>query len=308
MRLVKITMPKELAPEVARLAFGCGVSTLTTHELDQHNPGAKAKTKAAVDLQVSTPQARAVIEALVRAPFYDRREFSIELREPRSVLKGIPLHELTRPTPAPMLDIEYELWQFSHITVSFVIRVLIASTLLAYGMIEDNPLLMIGGLVFLPFMPLALGIGYGALDRQWKLVAQSAAAFVTATLLIAAAGAAVGAMGAPPLLFDKFPPIPAGVALSVLIGIAGGLGTADDAGHRQLIGLAAASQIALIPAWFGISLVFGFAESPAEKAFSFGVNAAAMLLGAAAVYGALLWRAQAGHKQRNLRHARSAQP
>ena len=87
------------------------------------------------------------------------------------------------------------------------------------------------------------------------------------------------------MLFDKFPPLIAGLAFSLMIGIAAALATADDAGHRQLIGVAAASQLALAPAWLGLSLVFGFPESPAEKLLSFGVNVCALIVGGAMIYG-----------------------
>ncbi|HYC45305.1 MAG TPA: DUF389 domain-containing protein [Burkholderiales bacterium] len=290
MRLIRITVPKGRGRDVAKLAFDCGIKDLTIHAVEQHKPGGETKNKEAVDMHVATPDGRAVVEAIVRAPFYDRQEFSIDIREPRAVLKAASVREIARPVAAPMVDIDQELWQFSHVTVSFAVRFMIAAVLLAYGMIHDNPLLMIGGLVFLPFMPLVLGIAFGALDRQWKLVAQSAIAFVTGTLLIVAMGVAVAAWTDPPLAFHQFPPVIAGVVLSLLVGIAGAVATADDVGHRQLIGLAAASQIALIPAWFGISLVFGFTQSPAEKLMAFGLNAVALVLGAAAVYGVLMWR------------------
>jgi len=86
------------------------------------------------------------------------------------------------------------------VTPSFVIRVLIAASVLAYGMVHDNLLFMIGGLIFLPFMPLLLGIALGLLDRQWSLVAQSLVAALTATLLISAAAAAVASVTNPPML------------------------------------------------------------------------------------------------------------
>lgn len=291
MRLVRVTVPKGRGTQVAKLAFEYGVSDVTIHDVEQHKPGADPKNKEAVDMHVATPDSRAVIEAIVRAPFYDRQEFSIDVREPRAVLKKTHVREITRPVAAPMVDIDQELWQFSHVTYSFVIRFVIAAVLLSYGMIHDNPLLMVGGLVFLPFMPLVLGVAFGVLDRQWKLVAQSAIAFVTGMLLIVATGVAVASWSEPPLAFHQFPPVIAGVVLSLLVGVAGALATADDVGHRQLMGLAAASQIALIPAWLGISLVFGFTEAPGEKLMSFGLNSIALVLGAAAVYGALLWRA-----------------
>jgi hypothetical protein len=302
MRLVRVTVPKGRGREIAKLAFDCGIKDVAIHEVEQHEPASEPKRREAVDMHVSTPEGRAVVEAIVRAPFYDRREFSIDTREPRAVLKSTSVREIARPLAAPMIDIDQELWQFSHVTVSFVLRVVIAAVLLSYGMIHDNPLLMIGGLIFLPFMPLVLGLAFGALDRQWKLVGQSALAYVSATLLIVATGFAVAAFTDPPLAFHQFPPVIAGVVLSLLVGVAGAIATADDVGHRQLVGLAAASQIALIPAWFGISLVFGFTQSPAEKLMAFGLNTLALLLGAAAVYGALLYRAA----QMKPRQARAA--
>lgn len=292
MRLLRVTAPKARASQVARLAFDCGISDLTMHEVEQHKAGESPQSKIAIDMHVATPDARAVVEALVRAPFYSREEFSIDVREPRAVLKRTSVRKITRPIAAPMVDIDQELWQFSHVTYSFAIRVFIAAALLAYGMIHDNPLLVIGGLVFLPFMPLVLGLALGTVDRQWKLVAQSASAFVAGTLLIVAGAAAVALVAEPPIMFDQFPPMIAGVALSLMVGLAGALATADDVGHRHLLGLAAASQIALIPAWLGLSLVFGFTESPAEKLLGFALNASAIVLAAMAVYGTLLWRAQ----------------
>jgi hypothetical protein len=293
MRLVRVTVPRGRGSQVAKLAFDCGISDVTIHEVQQHKPGHEPKNKEAVDMHVATPAGRAMIEALVRAPFYDREEFSIDVREPRSVLKTTSVSEITRPVSAPMVDIAQELWQFSHITYSFVLRALIAAALLAYGMITDSMLLMVGGLIFLPFMPLVLGVGFGTMDRQWKLVGQSAIAFICATLLIIASATVVAMIAEPPMMFDHFPPLVAGVLIALVVGVAGALATADDVGHRQLIGLAAASQVALVPAWLGISLVFGFHESALEKLTSFGLNTGMLVLGAAAVFAALQLRANA---------------
>jgi hypothetical protein len=167
----------------------------------------------------------------------------------------------------------------------------VASSLVAYGRIHYNPLFMVGGLIFLPFMPLLLGIPFGAFDRDGRLVAQSALAALMVTFLVAAVAAGVALFSDSPIMFDKFPPLAAGGFFSLVIAIAAALATADDAGHRQLIGLAAASQLALIPAWLGISLVLGFTESPLEKFMAFGLNAVAMLVGGVLVYAVLRWRA-----------------
>lgn len=291
MRLVKITGPKGRGPDLAQIAFKCGISDVSIQTVEQHKPGVNPVMKEAVDIKASTPEGRAVIEAVLRAPFYNRDEYAIEVREPRSILKRESVREITRPVAPPITDIAQELWQYSHVTYSFVLRVFIASMLLAYGMVEDNPLLMVGGLAFLPLMPLVLGFAYGTLAREWKLVAQSAAAFMSATLVIALAAACTAVFTDPPILFDKWPPTLAGAVFSLAVGIAASLATADDAGHRQLVGLAAASQLALVPTWLGVSLVFGFGDI-AERLEGFLLNIASLVIGAALVYGVLLWRAQ----------------
>jgi len=43
-----------------------------------------------------------------------------------------------------------------------------------------------------------------------------------------------------------------------VIGIAAGLASADDAGRRFLIGVAAAVQFAVFPVWIGAATILGF--------------------------------------------------
>ena len=54
----------------------------------------------------------------------------------------------------------------------------------------------------------------------------------------------------------------------------------------------AASQVVLVPAWFGLSLVFGFADSALEKLASFGANVGALAVGSFAVYAVLSLRGE----------------
>ena len=194
--------------------------------------------------------------------------------------------------PAPIIDIDEELWQFTHVTYSFVLRVFIASLLISYGMVQESVLLLIGGLLFLPFTPLVLAFAFGSLTGQWQLVRHALFATLVAVALIAAGGATVATVADPPVLFDKFPPMIAGLALSFAIGIASSLATADDVGRRELVGLAAASQVGLIPAWLGLAAVYGFDGTEPEKIASFGVNIAALISGALAVNG---WMFASGH-------------
>src|SRR5688572_21679382 len=108
MRLVRVSAPKGRGAQVAKLAFDCGISDASIHSTEQHKPGETVKQKEAVDIHVSTPQSRDFVEALVRAPFYNREEFSIDVREPRSILKNTDAHAVTRPVPAPLLDVAQE--------------------------------------------------------------------------------------------------------------------------------------------------------------------------------------------------------
>jgi hypothetical protein len=296
MRLVKVSAPQGKGADLAKIAFGCGISEVAIHQVLQHKPGAQPAPRDVVDAQVSTPEANAFVEALVSASFYNRKDYAIEVREPRSILKSASTRNITRPVPAPILDIDEELWQFTHVTYSFVIRIFIAALLIAYGMAEDNPLFIVGGLIFLPFMPIVLAFAFGTMTGQWRLVAHAAIAFVTATLLISLGAVAVAAVVDPPIMFDKFPPLAAGLCFSFVIGVAAALGTADDVGHRQLVGLAAASQLAIVPAWFGLSLVWGFSGDLAEKLSGFGVNVVALVVGAVTVYGALSLGGEVPHR------------
>lgn len=295
MRLIKVSAPKGMGTEVAQIAFRCGIPEVTINEGQRHKERSEPSTREMVDMKVSTPHAKAFIDALLQAPFFKPAEYSIDVREPRAVLDGTSMREITRPLAATILDVDQELWQFTHINYSFVLRVMIAAALLSYGMVRDYPLLMIGGLVFLPLMPLLLAVSFGALTRQWQLVGHACAAIVTATLLIVGSAAAVAMFVEPPMLFDQFPPMIAGAIFSLLVGVAAALGTTDDVGHRQLIGLAAASQLALIPAWLGLSLVFGFEEPPGEKLTSFGVNLAGLIVGSTLLYACLHWSGELSH-------------
>jgi hypothetical protein len=295
MRLVKVSAPRGQAAAIARLAFEQGISDVTLQQVEQQKAGQAPAPRDTVDAKVSTRQAKAFVDAVIAAPFFDRDQYAIEIREPRSILKKSEMREITRPVPAPIIDIDQELWQFTHVTYSFVLRVFISSLLLSYGMANENWLFMIGGLLFLPFTPLILACGFGTLTGQWNLVGHAIAALVAATALIFAGGVAVASFAEGPILFDDFPPMIAGFAFSLAIGIASSLATADDVGRRELIGLAAASQLALIPAWLGLSLVYGFDGSEGEKMRAFAVNAVALVAGALAVYGYMFARGELSH-------------
>ena len=63
-----------------------------------------------------------------------------------------------------------------------------------------------------------------------------------------------------PLQFDGFKSPVLSLMMSLVIGAAAGLSTADDAGRRYLIGVAAAAQSGIFAVWAGFALVLGFPD------------------------------------------------
>src|SRR5205823_13583824 len=79
------------------------------------------------------------------------------------------------------------------------------------------------------------------------------------------------------------------LGIGCVIGAAAGLSSADDAGRRYLIGVAAAVQFAVIPAWFGILCVLGLPDRHLllERAGVFLLNLFALGAVATLMYAAL---------------------
>jgi hypothetical protein len=284
MRLVRVKTPEGKGEEVARLAFGAGLEQVTLHQQQTLKSDGSRETKDVVDVETATPTAKAFVDAVMSAPFFDAKEYAIAIRQPRSVVSREGPQKVTWPLAEPSVDIYEELWQFGHVTYGFIGRVLIASLLLAYGMIEHKLLLMIAGLLFLPLLPLLLAMGFGLWTRQWRLALQGLIAFVVATALLVGGGALVAWMTGPPMKYNEHNTLLVGFLISLAVGVAAGLATVDDVGRREMIGLAAAAQIAILPVWFGVSFVFGFpvmdSATPRERALAFAVNVATIVVAA----------------------------
>jgi hypothetical protein len=291
MRLVRVKAPEGGGEEVARVAFEAGIAQVTTHQQEVRRANGERETKDVIDVETATPKAKVFLDALMAAPFFDAEKYSIAVRQPRSVVSREKPPEITRPLVEPTIDIFEELWQFSLVTFGFIGRVFIAAMLLAYGMIQQQLLIMLGGLLFLPLLPLLLAIGFGTWTRQWRLAAQGLFAFVVAVALLVSGGVVVALLTNPPLQYNQHNPLIVSFLISLGVGIAGGLATADDVGRREMIGLAATAQMAILPVWFGISFVFGFpvldSAPPAQRALTFGVNAVTIIIAALCTYALL---------------------
>lgn len=276
MRLVKVQMPEGAGEAIVRIAFDVGIAQVTIRQEQIQRPGQQSQNRDVVDVEVATPLAKAFIDAVMTAPFYHPTDYAITVRQPRSVVSHELLPRLTRPLAEPTSDLLEELWQFSHITSGFAGRVLIAALLLSYGMMTNQLLSMVAALLFLPSLPLLLAIGFGIQTRAWKLARQGALALVTSISLTIIAGALIGLINGPPMQFTAFNSMPVSALIALATGAAAGLALPDDVGRRELIGLAAASQISVPAAWLGISLALGSpagdGAAPTQRLISLALN------------------------------------
>ena len=98
-------------------------------------------------------------------------------------------------------------------------------------------------------------------------------------------------MTSPPLLYNESNSLLAGFLISLAVGVAAGLATADDVGRREIIGLAATAQVAILPVWFGICFVFGFPilenQPPTRRAISLVVNVISIVVASFITYAVL---------------------
>lgn len=289
MRLIKVSAPEGKGSNVIELAFSVGIKEVSLHRAEYHRARREVQIKDVIDIQISTPKAKVFADALLESEFYNQEEFSISTRQPRSIIADDDFYQLTTPLVEPAIDVFQELWQFSQITVSFIGRFFIAGCLLAFGIIKYQILIIIAGLLFLPILPLLLSIGFGGWTGQWKLAKQGSKALLTAIGLLFLAGVSVAAFAIPPIKYDEFNSITISFLISLAVGVAAALANTDDVGRRELIGLAATAQIAVIPVWFGVSAVFGFPslDSGNEilmRALTFFVNILTIIISSLVVY------------------------
>jgi hypothetical protein len=291
MRQVTVASPSGKGIEVAQIAFGVGISAVSLTEIRELEADGTKKTKDKIEIETGTALAKAFVDKLTLAPFFDRDLYTVAVRQPRSIISGEGLSVLTRPLVEPSTDLLQELWQFCQVTYGFVGRIYLGAVLLAFGLIDDRLLFMIAGLLFIPLLPLMLGVGFGIWTRQWRLVGQALFALAVAMALLVAGGVTVALMNQPPLRYTESSSLLTGVLISLVVGVAAGLATADDVGRREMIGLAATAQVAIIPAWFGICFVFGFpafdSSSPRQRIISLVLNITTIVIASAATYAAL---------------------
>jgi hypothetical protein len=291
MRQVTVTSPEGKGSDVARVAFGVGISEVSLNKVSCLSADDSETTKDKIEIETGTALAKAFIDKLTTASCFEREHYTVAVRQPRSIISGERLRTLIWPLVEPSTDLFEELWQFCQVTYGFIGRIYLGAVLLALGLVDYRLLFMIAGLLFIPLLPLMLGVGFGVWTRQWRLVGQAIFALAVAMALLVAGGVTVALISNPPLRYLESNSLLTGLLISVVVGVAAGLATADDVGRREMIGLAATAQVAIIPAWFGICFVFGFpvfdSSSPMQRLFSLALNIATIIVASAATYAAL---------------------
>jgi uncharacterized membrane protein len=286
MHEIRATLPPEHVAEAARLALAAGIERVTVTDVYVHGPDARRQI---VSVETSTPKARAFVEAFLGSPVFSTGDYSLTSRELRAIVDGSDLAELTRPMSEPFPDVIQDLWQLSHLTMSYLGRAAAGAILLATGIMEDSPVAIVVAALFLPFLSEVLAVSFGLWSRDRNLILRGLKAVLVSTAIAVTAGALVASISGGPIHFTGFKSPLASFAISAVIGITAGLSNADDTGRRYLIGVAAAVQLAIFPVWFGAASVAGFPESAIfeSRLESFLINVATISLGAVAAYAAL---------------------
>ena len=282
MRLITVKAPEGQGKNIADLAFAAGAAQVSVQQAIQYSANRQEVALDVVEVETATPKAKQFIENLMEAPFYDPGTYAFTIRHPESLFAAEPPAEETHPIVRPTTDVYQELWQFTKITFSLVGRVFLSSVLLAYGLVEDFLPLIIAGLLFLPFHHHMLATALGAVLREWRFLGQGLLALLVSTALILLAGVCVALFTEPPIGWNELGSPLSGFILSAVIGTAAGLAAVDDAGRKELVGLAATAHISVYPAWFGLKLIFGFDEGDKwpDHLLTFGINVTSLTVAA----------------------------
>jgi len=283
MHEIRVTVPEGRGKDVAELALRAGIKQVSMYQVFAYGPN---RPKEVLSAETSTPKARHFADSVLTTPWFDSAECALSSRELRAIVADDHPREITQPMVEPPVNVFEDLWQLSDLTVSYFARALAGAILLAYGMLHDNPITIVVAALFLPFLSQVLAVSFGIWAGDWSLARQGCKALIVSTIASIFAGAVVTLLQGGPMLFTHFSsPLPS-FAISAVIGAAAGPITADDAGRRYLIGVAAAVQYGMFPVWFGSCLVLGFppAGITTERIGTFAINVVTIAAAALIAY------------------------
>ena len=277
MHEIRVTVPEGRGKDVGELAMQAGIREVAIYPVFAYGPNC---TKETVSAQTSTPKAKKFADSVLASPWFDSTQCTVSSRQLRALVSSTHPREITKPMLEPPINVFEDLWQLSHITVSYLARALAGAILLAYGMMQNDPIKIVVAALFLPFLSQAVAVGFGMWAGDFSLAKQGMKALLVSTAASILGGAIVGYLHGPPMLFSNFGAPLSSFALSALIGITAGFTTADDAGRRYLIGVAAAVQYGVFPVWFGFCLVAGFPEASVTRSRleTFAINVGTIIV------------------------------
>ncbi len=289
MQQVTVVTPQGKAKPVVRIAQEQGISQVAVMPVYMYGPD---KEHEEITIECSAPQTARFIEAVMAAPFYNPQEYTITADELLSIIDSDPPEKVSRPLKVSSTTILQDLWQQNHITVAYVARAFVSTTMLAYGLLEGDVTVLIIALLFTPFLAQDLAIGFGGLMGDWRLARQGAIVLGLSTFIGMLAGAVTAAVMGGPIQYDEYGTLQSNLPISLLVGIVAGLDTADEAGRREFIAVAGAAQFASFPVWFGISIILGFPDRSTTlwRLATFLANIVTILVASLAVYVALRYR------------------
>jgi hypothetical protein len=292
---IRVTVPDGQSERVARVAADAGIGQVTVYKVFV---GGLQESREVVSAEGSTPCSKAFVDGLLSSDWFNAADCPITARELRAILNDKPLSEITRPMVEPALDVLEDLWVLNHVTPSYLGRASSSALLLAYGMFENSAISIVVAALFVPFLSQVLGISFGLWAGDRALARTAALALGISTLVSVLAGAVIALSYGGPLGFTDFKPPLWSFIFSCATGVAAGLASADDAGRRYIIGVAAAAQSAVFPVWFGVCLTRGFpsSETTVERIATFGINLLTIAVVSGAVYASIGLRpAEVGH-------------
>jgi hypothetical protein len=286
MHEIRATVAPEHVTETARLAHVAGIDRVSVANVYIDGPDVHRRV---VSVETSTSRARLFVEALLASPTLAASDYSLTSRELRAIVDRTDLADLTKPMSEPFPDVIQDLWQLSHVTPSYVARALAGGIVLATGIVDGNAIAIVVAALFLPFLAEVLAVSFGLWTRDRRLIVRGLGALAVSTILAFCGGMVVAIFTDGPIRFQGFKSPLASFALSAVIGIAAGLSNADDTGRRYLIGVAAAVQLAIFPAWLGVAVVVGLPARVIldQRLLSFAVNFVTICGTAVAAYAAL---------------------
>jgi hypothetical protein len=288
---IRLSVPPDRVEDAVGAAHRTGIERITVLPTTIHRP--KGVVPAVmISAETSTPRARAFADAVLTSRWFDRATCTMTTRELRAIVSDEPLDPLTYPMPEPSDDVLQDLWQLSHVTPSYLGRCVAGALLLVRGMLADDLVALLLAVLFLPFLSELRGLAYGAMRGDRSLVRHALKAIATTVVTLVIMGGVAGIAVSSPVQYDGLKGPLISFAIAFVIGTAAGLASADDAGRRYMIGVAAAAQLSVFPAYFGIALVRGFPPSLGlvAPATSFAISFITVVVTIAASYAAVAHR------------------